>query len=231
MYTGAQLPLHDLITIRNKAAQRKKGHLPSAKHKARGSVSERFVKISPGEIVYLYQDRDKTRSRDRYIVIKTERNKSYVRKFVGNQLRSKVYEVDNTDIIKVHPHVFPEHQRYVEESSDEDFNTTDTRPMSEEDSDVQEDSLTTEEDEEAAEEEDAVQEDGDAESVEEEERVHPCDLVQDPSEDESEEEELQDERPKQNEDGKRRSKRERKEPDWFKAYYRGKRLSQLVPEK
>ena len=118
MFTGVQLPIKDLDVIRSKADVREKGHLPSAKYKARGSVLESSTRPYLGEIVYIYQDRDKTRSRDRYIVVKTDRYKTHCQKFTGNQIRSKVYIVDNADVIKVKSHVYPQ-DTAADDSSDE----------------------------------------------------------------------------------------------------------------
>ena len=118
MQTGEQLPIRDIEVIRAKAASRIKGHHPSAKYKARGSSESNLTSTSPGDIIYLYQDRDKTRSRDKYIVVQSNKQKSRVQKFVGNQLRSKIYEVDNADIIKIKPYTFTP----VSTDSDSDIN-------------------------------------------------------------------------------------------------------------
>lgn len=119
MNTGEQLPVSDMELIRKKHEIRRKGHLPSAKYKARGSVSETNSMPAPGDIVYIYEDRDKTRSRDRYIITRVEGRKSFVRKFSGNQLRAKEYEVDKSQIISVKPYQFP--TVYHDESYEEEF--------------------------------------------------------------------------------------------------------------
>ena len=118
MFTGDQLPIDDLEAIRRKASSREKGHMPSAKYQARGSVADKSVYTSVGDIVYLYQDRDKVKSRSRYIVTQVAGNKSHIQKFAGSQLRSRVYVVDNADIIKVQPYEYPLVQE-AEDCSDE----------------------------------------------------------------------------------------------------------------
>ena len=210
MQTGAQLPIKDLDVIRNKVVYREKGHLPSAKYKARGLISDGSTITTPGEIVYLYEDRDKTKSRDRYIVVRTERNKSYVKKFIGSQLRSKIYEVDNADIIKVTPHQFPQIQL---DSLDEQTCGIDIRPYT---PDVIEESYST----------------GD-ESIDSEYENSPEHAGGGNPDVETDEEEVQLNNgieEVQQDKGLRRSSRSRKEPTKFKAYFTGKRLNQAVPE-
>ena len=255
MYTGDQLPIQDLQIIRDKAASRKNSHLSSAKHQARGLVSESFMKVSPGDIVYLYQDRDKTRSRSRYIVEKTAGNKSYIRKFVGNQLRSKLYEVANSDIIKVQAHIFPR----VLSNDEDEYSEYGTEPEVEyiEDSTVNTDDDTeydesiysdggelsgSEEDvhknEEVGSEEDVYEN----EEVREEVEIRLADdeqnlAAEEPEPVENAEEEFVDavgaqadvEVP-QVDIELRRSGRMRKQPVHLKPYFTGKRLSDVVLE-
>ena len=51
--------------------------------------------------MYLHADRNKTRSRDRYLVISAEGVWCNIRKFVGNQLRSTSYHVKRSECYKV----------------------------------------------------------------------------------------------------------------------------------
>ena len=55
--------------------------------------------------MYINSDRDKTKPRDKYIVVKprdsTRPNTISVQKFAGSQLRSRIYVVNLADIIKV----------------------------------------------------------------------------------------------------------------------------------
>ena len=73
----------------------------SAKYKGRGKTSELKPVVSVGEIVYLYVDRSKSKTRDKYLVIKVEGDFAIVQKFVGNQLRARKYRVRKSDIITV----------------------------------------------------------------------------------------------------------------------------------
>ena len=82
--------------------QRIKQHIPSARYKGRGLTEEKIVHASVGDIVYLLQDRDKTRSRPRYIISEIlDQGFCRVYKFTTNQLRGKAYRVRLSDLIKV----------------------------------------------------------------------------------------------------------------------------------
>jgi hypothetical protein len=229
MHTGEQLPVRDIEVIRSKAASRIQGHLPSAKYKARGSVESNLASTSPGDIVYLYQDRDKTRSRDKYIVIHSDKQMSKVQKFVGSQLRSKVYEVNNADIIRVKPYIFP--SLSMNNSADEykfplNSDLVDDNPTQDGVDDVEEDSASSvsgdaslseaagESDEE---DEDPQNQDGGEESSDAEVDNSGVSVVGEEEVGEAAAE------------GVRKSNRIRKNPAWFKTYHTGKRLSQVVP--
>ena len=57
--------------------------------------------IDIGDLVYLYADRTKHHSRDRYLVTSVESDWCHLRKFVGSQLRQSPYRVKKSDCFKV----------------------------------------------------------------------------------------------------------------------------------
>ena len=119
-YTGCQLPVDDKILLENKYASRQKSHHASAKHQARGKTHPVFTDIHIGDLVYINSERDKTKPKDRYIVVEVSGNPPYdvkVQKFVGAQLRARIYDVKGGDLIKVKSYKFPS---VNSESSDED---------------------------------------------------------------------------------------------------------------
>ena len=101
MITGDQLKLDDHVMITNKIDQRRSQHAASAKYKARGKVTEKLPVVNIGDIVYLYIDRSKSRSRDKYLVTEVEGQYAWVQKMVGKSLRSRKYRVNLVDIINV----------------------------------------------------------------------------------------------------------------------------------
>ena len=101
MITGKPLDINDEVLIEKKQEERKKNHQPSATYKARGKTVPEIPDIKRGDLVYIYQDREKGRCRDGYIVVKSDEEYVWCQKLVGNQLRSKKYRVKLTDIIAV----------------------------------------------------------------------------------------------------------------------------------
>lgn len=54
-----------------------------------------------GDLVYLYADRDKTRARSRYLVVSIDGEWCFIKKFIGNQLRSSSYKVKISECYRV----------------------------------------------------------------------------------------------------------------------------------
>ena len=102
MLSGDKLTLDFKSLSEGKYRQRTKQHLPSARYKSRGLEREKVVEVSVGDIVYLIQDRDKTRSRSKYIVTRLlDQGFCLVCKFTTSQFRGKNYRVKSCDLIKV----------------------------------------------------------------------------------------------------------------------------------
>jgi hypothetical protein len=101
MLTGENITIDDCELINKKFKQRQQQHEPSAKYKARGKIKEKKVCVAVGDIIYLYCDRDKTKGRDRYIVMDVKGEHCTVQKLLERQFRGKRYKVHNTEIIKV----------------------------------------------------------------------------------------------------------------------------------
>ena len=57
--------------------------------------------IIVGDLVYLFADRNKTRARDRYLVVEVTGSFCNIRKFVGSQLRSTSYRVKKSDCYRL----------------------------------------------------------------------------------------------------------------------------------
>jgi hypothetical protein len=76
--------------------------------------------IGIGDLVYLHSDRNKSRSRSRYLVVSIEQDWCSVRKFTRTQLRSMSYRVKRTECYKV-----PHYDILTEESHDTDRESDD----------------------------------------------------------------------------------------------------------
>ena len=89
--TGEQLPIDDQVVITSQRKSRLNNHMASAKSKALGYRPTLLRGFDIGQLVYLINDKDKTRSRDKYIVTAVSDNNCQIRKFTKNQFRAKTY--------------------------------------------------------------------------------------------------------------------------------------------
>ena len=122
-FTGEQLPIDDLMLMRAKEEQKRKGHLPSAVFKARGKHQSRMCPIVRGDLVYINSDRNKLCRRDRYIVVDVNRESCKIQKFSGRQLRARPYMVNRSDIMTIQPWEFRGDLSEGASNQDQDDNT------------------------------------------------------------------------------------------------------------
>ena len=118
-FTNSQVPLTDQALIREQHLQRLVNHPHSEASKALRGALRSSPSITVGDLVYLYCDRNKSRGRDRYLVVLVDGEWCNVRKFVGSQLRNVSYRVKKSECYKVAP--FRVHTPWCpseEESSD-----------------------------------------------------------------------------------------------------------------
>lgn len=101
MISGTQLTIKDEDLINLKYSQRCGQHEASAKYKARGKTEAELPKVEVGQLVYLYSDRSKLRSREKYIVTKSSQESLSVQKFAGSQFRRREYKVKLSDVITI----------------------------------------------------------------------------------------------------------------------------------
>lgn len=118
-YSGEQLPLSDRRIIHERVQQRIASHASSEKYKARGQTTPIYPKVKIGDLVYIHNDRDKTKFRDRYIVISIAHPYCFVQKFVGRQLRSHRYRVHLSNIYPVISSIIMENFKELNNDSDE----------------------------------------------------------------------------------------------------------------
>ena len=100
-FTHDQLPLSDHSVILSKHALRDQNHDSSARSKAKHQTHCSVQAISVGDLVYLINDRDKTRARSRYIVVNIDGDWCNIKKFIGNQLRATSYKVKVSECFRV----------------------------------------------------------------------------------------------------------------------------------
>ena len=119
MHSCKPIEVDDTALIKSKQTERLANHHTSAMYKSRGKAIN-IPEVKAGEIVYLSQDREKGKCRDKYIVCYTDDEHAYCQKFVNDQLRAKRYRVKLTEIMKVHKLV-PDPASQCEENSDNEF--------------------------------------------------------------------------------------------------------------
>ena len=104
-FTHEQLPLSDYDLILGKHEQRSTNHASSEKSKNPRGLVPNTPSLQVGDIVYLISDKDKSRARDRYIVVSIDFPWCFVKKFSGSQLRATSYKVKLSECYATSPSV------------------------------------------------------------------------------------------------------------------------------
>jgi hypothetical protein len=92
--TGAQLPLSDKHLIQQQHQERDKNHQYSAKSKCHGRHGL-TIDVKVGDLIK--GEKDKTKSRDKYIIVSIHSPWCKVRKFTTAQFRSRTYDIKLTE--------------------------------------------------------------------------------------------------------------------------------------
>jgi hypothetical protein len=110
--SGDQLPINDRHLILRQHENRVNNHTASAwaKSKKKDTSSDSSHPVCVGDLVYLKCDKDKTKARDKYMVVSVAPPWCTVRKFCQSQFRSKSYNVRSSDCYPVMPTV-PAHSK------------------------------------------------------------------------------------------------------------------------
>ena len=100
-FSNQQLPLADDQLIALQHEQRLSNHPHSERSKAPLHKRRPTALIDVGDLVYLHSDWNKSRARDRYLVVAIDPPFCDIKKFIGSQLRSSSYRVRLTECFKV----------------------------------------------------------------------------------------------------------------------------------
>ena len=92
-FSNCQLPISDHEVILSKHDRRVLNHTHSQKSKNPSCVTPEVPPLRVGDLVYLHSDRDKSRARDRYLVVHIDGPWCHIKKFSGPQLRATSYKV------------------------------------------------------------------------------------------------------------------------------------------
>lgn len=131
-YTLDQLPISDRDLISEQHAIRSKNHEYSERSKCSRTPRD-SNKITVGDLVYLYADKDKSRARNRYLVVSSDGEWCFIKKFTGNQLRASSYKVKCTECYLVESdfsHSLPRSSNSIDSDDEEEgyFQPRDTNP-------------------------------------------------------------------------------------------------------
>ena len=108
-YSNVPIPINDKEIILEKHARAINDHESSEKSKSGGNPPLRPLNVNIGDLVHLYNDKDKHHPRSRYIVTGKDGMWLQIRKFTGSQLRTLAYKVKLEEVFKV-PSPCPERQ-------------------------------------------------------------------------------------------------------------------------
>lgn len=97
-FSGEQLNITNIKLASNQLKARLSGHEPSAIHKSSGGPPAQPADIKVGSVVYIKNEKDKTKARDRYLITDIKDNWCTVQKFTKSQLRAKRYELKLTEV-------------------------------------------------------------------------------------------------------------------------------------
>ncbi|KAJ8412433.1 hypothetical protein AAFF_G00127690 [Aldrovandia affinis] len=100
-FSNRQLPVNDQELIMKQHSQRVTNHPYSVRSKTPSGRVAVPPTIRPGDLVYLYGDRNKSKACDRYLVTGVDGAWCNIRKFTGTQLHRTSYRVRLGDCYKV----------------------------------------------------------------------------------------------------------------------------------
>ena len=127
-FSNQQIVLSDSTLINEHHDRKLANHPSSEKSKAFCRPRRLQPEIVPGHLVHLYNDLNKTKARERYLVVSTEHPYLILRKFTDRHFRGPTYRVKKDQCFLVpgefHPNVTSLHQRFPHDNSDEDEEET-----------------------------------------------------------------------------------------------------------
>ena len=99
--SGEELNISNDELIKIKYKQRISNHEASAKHKSHGKSKPTYPRIAVGQLVFLFSDYSKVRSREKYMILEVDDEYAWVQKFTNTQFRNRQYKVKRSDLIIV----------------------------------------------------------------------------------------------------------------------------------
>ena len=116
-YTGEQIDFSDLQLAEDQNNLRVANQQYSARSKSHGAPPAADAEVVPGSLVYIKNDGDKTKARERYLVVKVIGDSCTLHKISKSQFRSKPYELKLSEVYPVLSDL-PPHSTLLESDSD-----------------------------------------------------------------------------------------------------------------
>lgn len=121
--TNLQIPISDRKLIESQHASRSYNHPYSERSKAGNKNIPTSPTVNVGDLVYIRSEGDKTRCRDRYLVVTIDGDWCNLRKFIGSQLRSSSYRVKRHECFTIPKHKYPDSKEY-QDNNDDDYSSS-----------------------------------------------------------------------------------------------------------
>ena len=99
MTTCEPLVVDDKSLIDLKYSQRLNSHGPSSKYSARGKVQQPYPAVEVGDLVHVFSDRSKLKTREKYLITSVGEDTVDAQKLVGSQFRGRSYNIKRSDVI------------------------------------------------------------------------------------------------------------------------------------
>ena len=105
-FSNEQIPINDLQHILAKQEARQANHPFSEAAKGGYRPQAHVPPLQVGDLIYVKSDRDKSRTRNCYIIVSIDGEWCFIKKFSGSQLRATSYKVKLAECYAV-PHTLP----------------------------------------------------------------------------------------------------------------------------
>lgn len=127
-FSNIQIPMTEQDLIVKQHDQRIANHPHSELSKSPLAQVRPTHPIEVGVLVYIFSDRNKSRARDRYLVVSSDGVFCNLRKFVGSQLRSNSYGVKKSECYRVPAEVLDSCSHPIVPSNDDSSGDDDDPP-------------------------------------------------------------------------------------------------------
>ena len=120
--TGFRIDIDDETLSNMQISTRSSNQLSSAKYKAKGGKPANPATINTGSLVYVKHEGDKTKARDRYLVVKIADDECILKKLTKSNIRNKELKLKLTEVYPVVPNLLynDNYRKGFHSSDDED---------------------------------------------------------------------------------------------------------------